>query len=157
TVKEVVGSQAGEGARGGVDDAFRRLMGGQVRLQVQSAPAGDLQGAALIVKTGAAAGKSLPIRGGDGDVITIGSPMGLGGADLEVVKGIKAGDEVQVDNADFLAAQYYHRHQVPTPDYHAWDQFRGPDGKPLDPQRPRLLGPEFAASTGVAETGWFHG
>src|SRR5262249_27345908 len=33
----------------------------------------------------------------------------------------------------------------------------GPDGKPLDPQRPRLLGPEFAASTGVAETGWFHG
>src|SRR5262249_27581368 len=51
TVKKVVGSQAGEGARGGVDDAFRRLLGGQVRLQVESTSAGDLQGASLVVKT----------------------------------------------------------------------------------------------------------
>jgi hypothetical protein len=159
TIKKVVANQAGESAKGGVDDAFRRLMGGQVRLQVEDAPAGDLQGMALIVKTGAAAGKVLPIRGITGDMIVIGSPlpMGIGGADPEVVKGIKAGDEVQVDNSDFLAVQYYHRHQVPTPDYHAWDQFRGPDGKPLYPQRPRLLGPDFAASTGAAETGRFHG
>jgi hypothetical protein len=83
--------------------------------------------------------------------------MGLGGADPDVVKGIKDGDEVQVDNSDFLAVQYYHRHQVPTPDYHVWDQFRGRDGKPLYPQRPKLIGPEFAASTGVAQNGRFHG
>ena len=83
--------------------------------------------------------------------------MGLGGADPDVVKGIQAGDEVQVDNFDFLAVQYYHRHQVPTPDYRVWDQFRGRDGKPLYPQRARLLGPEFAAATGVAQTGRFHG
>ena len=64
---------------------------------------------------------------------------------------------MHIDNSDFLAVQYYHRHQVPTPDYHVWDQFRGPDGRPLYLQRPRLLGPEFAASTGTAETGRFHG
>jgi hypothetical protein len=157
TVKKVVAGRGGEGARGGVDDAFRRLLGNQVRLQVESAPAGDLQGAALIVKTGAAAGKEFPIRGIAGDMISIGVPMGLGGADPDVVKGVKAGDEVQVDNSDFLAVQYYHRHQVPTPEYHVWDQFRGTDGKPLYPQRPRLLGPEFAAATGVAQTGRFHG
>jgi hypothetical protein len=157
TVKRVGGNEAGEAARGGVADAFRRLMGDQVRLQVESTPAGDLQGAALIVKTGAAAGKVLPIRGITRDLITIGAPMGFGGADPEVVKSIKVGDEVQVDNSDFLAVQYYHRHQVPTPDYYVWDQFRGPDGKPLYPQRPRLLGPDFASSTGVAQTGRFHG
>lgn len=46
---------------------------------------------------------------------------------------------------------------MPTPDYYVWDQFRGPDGKPLYPQRPRLLGPDFAAGTAVAQTGRFHG
>lgn len=157
TVKKVVERQAGEGARGGVNDAFRRLLGDQVRLQVESTPAGDIPGAALLVKTGAAAGRVFPIRGIAGDMISIGVPMGSGGADPDVVKGIKAGDEVQIDNSDFLAVQYYHRHQVPTPDYHVWDQFRGPDGKPLYPQRPKLLGPEFAAATGVAQSGRFHG
>jgi hypothetical protein len=157
TVKKVAGGQAAEGARGGVNDAFRRLMGEQVRLQVESAPAGGLQGAALIVKTGAAAGKQFPIRGRAGDMISISVPMGLGGANPDAVKGIKVGDEVQIDNSDFLAVQYYHRHQVPTPDYRVWDQFRGRDGKPLYPQRPRLLGPEFAAGTGVAQTGRFQG
>jgi hypothetical protein len=55
-------------------------MGGQVRLQVESAPAGDLQGAALIVKTGDAAGKVLPVRGITGDMIAIGSPCRWGSA-----------------------------------------------------------------------------
>jgi hypothetical protein len=74
------------------------------------------------------------------------------------MKSIKAGDEVQIDNSDFLAVQYYHRHQVPTPDYYVWDQFRGSDGKPLYPQRPRLLGPEFARSGApAAQTGRFQG
>jgi hypothetical protein len=156
-VKKVMGTRSAEEAGGGAD-AFRRLLGGEMKVQVEHPPAGDLQGADLVVKTGAAAGKVLPIRQVSGDVVTLGTPtMGVGGADPGVVKSIKAGDEVQVDNSNFLAVQYYHRHQVPAPDYYVWDQFRGPDGKPLYPQRPRLLGPGFAAGTAVAQTGRFHG
>jgi hypothetical protein len=46
-----------------------------------------------------------------------------------------------LDNSSFLAAQTYHRHQVPGPEYAVWDQFRDADGAPLRPQRPMLLGP----------------
>ena len=59
----------------------------------------------------------------------------------------------------FLAVQTYHRHQVPpTRDYYVWDQFRGPDGRPLYPQRPVLQGPRFAKSTtGAIQIGRFAG
>jgi hypothetical protein len=143
----------GDGAgRGAVDTAFRGLLGTQqIGFQVESAPpTGNLDGAYLIVKGGAAAGKEFPIRRVAGDVIEI------GGADPQVVRGIKAGDEVQVDNSDFLAVQYYHRHQVPTPDFSVWDQFRGPDGRPLYRQRPQLLGP-LMPGTGAPQTGRFQG
>lgn len=54
---------------------------------------------------------------------------------------LKVGDSVQVDNSDFLAVETYHRHQVPTPDYIGWNQFRGIGGQPIYPQRPFLVGP----------------
>ena len=72
--------------------------------------------------------------------------------------GIKPGDEVQVDNSNFLAAQTYHRHQVPGKEYPVWDQFRGPDGSPIYPQRPVLLGPLFTQfASGVVPCGKFKG
>lgn len=54
---------------------------------------------------------------------------------------LHAGDSVQVDNSDFLAVETYHRHQVPTPDYYGWNQFRGINNQPIYPQRPFLVGP----------------
>lgn len=61
-----------------------------------------------------------------------------------------------VDNSIYLAIQTYHRHQVPTPDYYVWNEFRRPDGKPLYPQRPMLLGPEFAErAAGSVQSGRF--
>ena len=76
----------------------------------------------------------------------------------QVLSGINVGDEVQIDNSPYLAAQTYHRHQVPSPDYHEWDLFRGPDGKPLYPQRPALLGPRyFAQNSGAVHSGRFDG
>lgn len=54
---------------------------------------------------------------------------------------LKVGDSIQVDNSDFLAVETYHRHQVPTPDYIGWNQFRGIGGQPIYPQRPFLVGP----------------
>lgn len=54
---------------------------------------------------------------------------------------LSVGDSVQVDNSDFLAVETYHRHQVPTPDYIGWNQFRGIGGQPIYPQRQMLVGP----------------
>lgn len=75
-----------------------------------------------------------------------------------VLVKIQAGDEVVVDNSNFLAVQTYHRHQVPGPEYEVWDQFRDEEGNPLYPQRPMLLGPLFTQSaSGTVPTGEYHG
>lgn len=63
---------------------------------------------------------------------------------LQMMKRISVGDHVLVDNSDYIAAQTYHRHQVPGSDYHAWDYFRNEDGKPKYPQRPLLIAPVVA-------------
>jgi hypothetical protein len=65
---------------------------------------------------------------------------------------------LRVDNSNFLAAQTYHRHQVPNTTYKVWDQFRDKDGKPIGPQRKINLGPLFAqGAAGVVPSGKFNG
>ena len=82
----------------------------------------------------------------------------FGPGDRDVIARLQPGDAVEVDNRGFLAAQTYHRHQVPTPDFAVWDQFRNPDGTPVYPQRPLILGPLFAAAAaGTVQTGRFEG
>jgi hypothetical protein len=98
-------------------------------------------GGEVVVASGAAQGKRLMANNIIGDVVM------LGFVDPSVAAQIKAGDEITVDNSNFLAMESYHRHQVPGPDFKVWDQFRGADGKPLYPQRPMLLGPLFVKST----------
>jgi hypothetical protein len=71
---------------------------------------------------------------------------------------VQVGDEVEVDNSMFLAAQTYHRHQVPGPDFPVWQQFLQEDGSPVYPQRPFLLGPLMAlGASGTVQTGRFEG
>ena len=109
-------------------------------------------GGDLVVLSGESKGKRIALRALKDDVVTIGV------ADLKAVAKVRPGDEVRVDNSNFLAAQTFHRHQVPGPDYPVYDQFRGPDGKPLYPQRKVLLGPLFAAgAAGKVPTGHFNG
>ena len=85
------------------------------------------------------------------------SPIG-GAAGAPAQVQVAAGDEIEIDNSNYLAAQTYHRHQVPGPDYPVWDQFRNPDGTPKYPQRPRLLGPGFQQSAaGTLPTAQFNG
>lgn len=142
---------------GGVDNAFAALQGeGAKRIVAyrlaSPPPSVDFLGGDLIVQSGAAAKKKLTVSRIVGDVVV------LGVVDPAVAARIAAGDEVQVDNSNFLAAQTYHRHQVPGPDFTVWDQFRGPDGKPIYPQRPMLLGPLFVnATAGSLQTGKFKG
>ena len=142
--------------RGGVDTAYKgppeeanKVVG--FRLTGTPPPVYFL-GGDLLVQSGAAKGKRLMLARLVGDVVL------LGFADPADAAQIKPGDEVQVDNSNFLAMETYHRHQVPGPDFTVWDQFRGPDGKPLYPQRPMLLGPMFVKSTsGSLQTGRFEG
>ncbi len=109
-------------------------------------------GGDLLIKSGGAAGKTLQLTKIEGDKVV------LGPAEPSVLVKIKTGDEVQVDNSNFLAVQTYHRHQDPGPQYKVWDQFRDTKGKPIYPQRPMLIGPLFTrAAAGVLPKGKFKG
>jgi hypothetical protein len=144
-------------AHGTADDAWKSMGGAPgmrpVAYQLDDAlPAVNFLGGDLYIKSGAAAGKKIFIAKISGDKVVPGIPD----PGTEVL--LKPGDEVILDNSDFLAAQTYHRHQVPGKEYHAWDQFRDAAGKPIYPQRPMLLGPLFTQSaSGVLPSGKFKG
>jgi len=104
--------------------------------QLADTPKGELKGATLTVKSGVGKDQKLSISSHVGDLVTIG--VGNSNA-FKVANSIKPGDEVEIDNSIYLAIQTYHRHQVPDPQFTVWDQFRGPDGKAIYPQRPLRL------------------
>lgn len=142
----------------GTADAAWKSMGGKegampVAFQLDDRlPDIDFLGGDLIIKSGVAAGKTLQLTKIAGDKVV------LGPADPTVLAQLKPGDEVQVDNSNFLAVQTYHRHQVPGKEYVVWDQFRDAAGKPLHPQRNMQLGPLFTrGAAGVLPTGKFKG
>ncbi len=150
-----VGAQPGQ-ARGGVDTAWRgsgEPLPVPVAVRLSSAADVEVQGADLLVASGAAAGAKLGLLSVVDDIAVFGP------GDSESITRIEPGDTVHVDNSGFLAAQTYHRHQVPEgTDYPVWDQFRNPDGSPIYPQRPLVLGPLFAAgAAGTVQTGRFEG
>ena len=150
-----VGYQPGQ-ARGGVDAAWRgpgEPSSVPVAARLSGAPDVEVQGAELIVTSGAGAGSRLGLLSVVGDIAV----FGPGSVDALVL--LQPGDTVIVDNSGYLAAQTYHRHQVPvSDDYPVWDQFRNPDGSPVYPQRPLILGPLFAAgAAGTVQTGRFEG
>ncbi len=113
----------------------------------------DFLGGDLIIKSGEAVGATLQLTKVEGDKVAL-APTNP----LDILAKIKPGDEVQVDNSNFLAVQTYHRHQVPGNDYYVWDQFRDDKGEPIYPQRPMLLGPLFTmGAAGSVPTGKFNG
>ncbi|ONH23205.1 hypothetical protein BL253_33550 [Pseudofrankia asymbiotica] len=127
--------------------------GGLTLSSVPADPTGNLTGADIVVLSGAAAGKTIPLGDVRGDTVTYGT-----GADPAVTAAIRPGDRIRLDNSWILALEYYQRYQVPPTDEYAWDQFRGADRAPQYPQRPILAGPTFAqAASGAIPTGTFHG
>ncbi|WP_159979362.1 MULTISPECIES: PKD domain-containing protein [unclassified Novosphingobium] len=141
-------------ARGTAELAWQALLGPggselPVAIELDVVPQRDFGSAAdLKVNSGGAAGALLRLQRLDGKIVILQSN------DPASLAKLAAGDEVQIDNSNWLAAQTYHRHQVPTPDFYTWNQYRGPDGKPLGPQRAKLLGPQFAiGAAGAVPTG----
>jgi hypothetical protein len=127
---------------GGVDESFQHAGGGGSELPavvtLRDAPDGWMLGAELHVRGGQEAGRILRVESVVGDQVHL-EPG-------QFIDGLRVGDSVVLDNSNFLAAQTYHRHQVPGPDYPVYDMYRDGDGRPSTPQRAALLGPMFAAA-----------
>jgi len=145
------------GERGSADLAWKSMGGveGQmpVAFQLEDVlPDVNFMGGDLVIKSGTAAGKTIQLAYIKDDKVVFGP------VDVAVLAQIKVGDEVFIDNSNFLAVQTYHRHQVPGKEYRVWDYWRAADGKPIYPQRPMLLGPLFTrGAAGVLPTGKFKG
>jgi hypothetical protein len=147
-----------EADRGSADLAWKSMGGEAGRMPVafelqDEMPDVGFLGGDLIIQSGEGEGVVLQIT----DVI--GNKVVLGPSNSpETLLKIKKDDQVQVDNSNFLAVQTYHRHQVPGPEYTAWDQFRDADGNSIYPQRPFLIGPFFTmGAAGSVPTGKFEG
>ena len=100
-------------------------------------PSGEIKGATIAFRSGGARERAISASGRAGELVTI----DISPSAFSAIGSVAVGDEVEIDNSSYLAAQTLHRHVVPTPDYYTWDQFRGPDGKPLYPQRSFIQGP----------------
>ncbi|BEP13980.1 hypothetical protein acdb102_22910 [Acidothermaceae bacterium B102] len=89
---------------------------------------------------GAVSGTLDPTTG----LFTVGS-----GNSADVLAALTVGARVHVDNRWYVALPSYYRHQVPPLDqgYAAFDVLRRPDGQPLYPQRPLLIGSLISGST----------
>lgn len=150
-----------DGYANGVDTAWKKKLsdGRGTWLELENGPEGDnlyLVGVEMTVLTGAAAGNKMTLRDIHDDCVSIGICYGV--ADLPALVGtMQPGDEVLLDNSDYIAIQSYYRHQVPDDlHFHAWDQFRDADGKPNLPQRPNIMGYSLSG-TGTIQEGTIQG
>lgn len=127
------------------------------QLEAPPSDASNLEGASIIINPAAGAAGRVSVGGLHNDIILIlFSPVS--GTQTAITTGVHVGDEVMIDNSDVLAIQTYHRHALPPKEFYGWNQFRGADGQPLYPQRPRLVGPMFAVAAGGApQTARFNG
>jgi hypothetical protein len=146
------------------------IPGHRQQLKLSNVPLGDLMGADVIIISGAAAGRTVPLgrvasdgRGQVGLVYESADDTIDIMADPTVIDSIRAGDQVRVDNSRFLALQTYHRHQLPpaNPEFDypdVYDYFRNPDGTPKYPRRGVDIGAAGTlGSTGQIPTGRFNG
>jgi Tannase and feruloyl esterase/PKD domain len=129
------------------------IMGGDTpervfAIEIEGLPSGYRLGAGVQLMSGDAAGRQLYTMATAGDVFMC---DGQGEANLKRFDGVKAGDEVHVDNRKFLAFCYFHRHHVMDD-----PQFDGLklNGVPIYPQHPV---PEMSPLMGVAYTGQYEG
>jgi hypothetical protein len=93
----------------------------------------DLAGARVRITSGDAAGRTLYLLGGMGNIVfasTVGSAEAVEG-----FNGVTAGDEVSVDNRERLAYCYYYRH-------HVANLILTVDGIPIYDQRPTMPWPD---------------
>lgn len=145
-----------------VDKSWQTLSAGQdmePQIRVETIP--DL-GMRLFhcrikVLSGKAKGKENSIEKIENGVITVGKAFDWSDS-YHNLTGLAVGDEILLDNSDYLAMQTFQRHQVPDGSYHVYDQYRDEKGLPIYPQLPFLLSPIIAKNGGgEVPTGDIHG
>ena len=159
-------ARTAEDGQNGVDDAYKKQMvsGNGAYLELEDLPRGDQlyqEGLSMTFQDGGAVGatllmgKMMRAADGRGGIVTIGDCYGM--SDLgETLEKVRPGDAILLDNSDYIAAQSYYRYQVPEDlSFHAWDQFRNPDGSPKTPQRPPF--PVPFTGVGVRQDGEIQG
>ncbi len=166
--KLLSGKEEAVDTRNGVNDAWKKMISSagtdtEPWLELEKAPVPAdgcdlyLKGLVMSVKSGAAAGKKVQIGRVEDNRIYLMEGFGMDNI-AEVLDLIETGDEVHLDNSDYIAIQTYHRHQVPSLDYKAWDQFRDAQGNPLYPQQKTLVGPVFCGNgPGCKQNGLING
>ena len=154
-VVRVLFGETGEEARelddrNGTDDAWQKMMmgAGDAMIEVEKVPEGEdlfLRGVDISVKSGRASGRKLHLAAIDGNALVIG--MSYGADDpAEVLALLQPGDELLLDNSDYIALGTWHRHQVPSDrSFYCFDQYRDSDGKPIYPQRDTVISFGFTA------------
>lgn len=164
----LAGKEEAIDTRNGVNDAWKKMISSAgadtepwLELEETPRPAeGDdlyLKGLVLSIKSGKAAGRKVQVGRIEDSRIYLTEGFGMDNI-TETLLLIEAGDEVLLDNSDYIAIQTYHRHQVPSPDYKAWDQFRDDKGNPLYPQQKTLVGPVFCGNgPGCKQNGLING
>lgn len=135
--KTMAGLMAGEA---GMDMAYA--------IEVKGLPDGYRLGAGLQLTSGEAAGRQLYAISTVGDLFAC---DGHGEANLKRFEGVKAGDEIHVDNRKFLAFCYFHRHHLM--DDAQFDSLRH-DGQAIYRQHPVPL---MSPLMGVSYTGHYAG
>lgn len=149
----------------GADTAWQKMlssdnMSEEPWIELDQVPTGEnlyLTGTNVVIKSGFAAGKKLLLDHIIDNRIYLGKAYGVDDV-TEVLNLLNKGDEVLLDNSDYVAFQTYHRHQVPSRDYHGWDQFRDSEGNPLYPQQRMLVGPIFTSNgPGCEQNGLIQG
>ncbi len=159
-------ARSAEDGLNGVDDAWKKQLasGNGAWLELDALPEKEdlyTEGLSILFKSGAAeganllAGRIMRFTDRPGGIVTIGSAYGT--SDIgETLSKVKPGDEILLDNSDYIAIQSYYRHQVPEDlSFHAWDQFRDADGKPVTAQRPPF--PVPFTGVGVRQDGDIQG
>lgn len=129
-----------------------------VGLELQSPPSGEsLVGTNINIVTGPNAGKTLVLGGMTGNLAMFQFGPTTGSL-REVTEAIRAGQEVQIDNSNFLAFETYYRHALLPSDSYVCNQFRHADGTPIYPQRRVLQNHGIVeAAVGSQLTGDFNG
>ncbi len=132
----------------GVDEAWKNAMNKATalphfRLDYTASEDAYLRGLKLHFKSGKLAGETFAALWVKENIYTVDN--GMDQRDLPaLLSNAAVGDLVTLDNSDYIAIQTLHRHQVPGPEYHVWDQFRDEQGFPIYPQRPSLISPVIA-------------
>lgn len=149
----------------GVDSAWKKgfAYAKEAYIELEKLPEGDdlyLGGTHIVITSGEATGTVFSLERMErdengGGKLFVGMTFGMTDITTPLSK-VASGDFVHLDNSDYIATQYYYRHQVPDDrSFKAWEQFRGEDGNILLPQRGFIMGYGFTG-TGTIQDGDIH-